>query len=317
MATRLQDRHNSTTLDSSSARATRISIGIGHANPTLEPWKPPIVTTLLSWISYSDTGESPDKPRAVYLASDSRITWDTVDHRWDSGRKLFAPTTAPHLFGFAGDVVLPGLILGQVTAAVDAGVLVDPKTKPDEQHQAVLGAVRQSVATTVASSSLDFTIHHLMRVADWPDTEFRAWQIVYRVGTGECVSSPIKIPTTTAHIKSFGSGADAARDHRVRWLRSDVGSRSRAIQSSLHDAIVSGDDPMSGGAPQLAALYTRGPPVQIGLVVGERRFLNGLEVETSPLLDAIEWRDREGQRVDPVTGLAKQGGRRFVRPAGL
>lgn len=272
------------------------------------------MTTLLSWASFSDTGEAPDKPRAVYLASDSRITWNTVDHRWDSGRKVFAGITAPHLFGFAGDVVLPGLILGQVSAAIEAGILIDPLATVDEQHQAVLGAVRRGVATTVATPSVDFTIHHLMRSADWPNTEFRAWKIVYDVTERQCTSTPIAIPATTGLIASFGTGQVAAREHRVKWLLSDIGSRSRAILSAFQDAIVSGDDPLSGGAPQLAALYTRGPPVQIGLVIGERRFLNGLEVEVSPMLNAVEWRDRLGQRVDPVTGLPMPGARRFVRP---
>ncbi|QYE35238.1 hypothetical protein KZX46_04350 [Polymorphobacter sp. PAMC 29334] len=272
------------------------------------------MTTLLSWVSFSDADIIPHKPRAVYLASDSRITWDTADHRWDSGRKIFAPTTAPHLFGFVGDVVLPGLILGQVSAAIDAGILIDPQATPDEQHQAVLGAIQRAVATTVATPSLDFTIHHLMRSGDWPNTEFRAWQIGHEVAQRRCTSSPIAVPATTALIKSFGSGGDAADEHRTKWLRSDVGSRSRAILSAFHDAIVSGDDLFSGGPPQLAALYTRGPPVPIGLVVGEHRYLNGLQVDVSPLLDAIEWRDRLGQRVEPTTGSVKPGARRFVRP---
>lgn len=272
------------------------------------------MTTLLSWVSFSDTGESPDKPRAVYLASDSRITWNTADRRWDSGRKVFAVTTAPHLFGFCGDVVLPSLILGQVSAAIEAGILIDPLATADEQHQAVLGAVRRCVATTVATPSLDFTIHHLMRSADWPNTEFRAWRIDYNVTERQCTSSPIAIPATTGLIESFGTGQDAAREHRIKWLLSDIGNRSRAILSAFQDAIISGDDPLSGGAPQLAALYTRGPPEQIGLLIGERRFLNGLEVEVSPMLNAVEWRDQLGQRVDPVTGLLRSGARRFVRP---
>ena len=184
-------------------------------------------------MSFSDTGESPDKPRVVYLASDSRITWNTVDHRWDSGRKVFAVATAPNLFGFAGDVVLPGLILGQVSAAIEAGILIDPLATADEQHQAVLGAVRRGVATTVATPSLDFTIHHLMRSADWPNTEFRAWKIVYDVTERQCTSSPIAIPATTGLIESFGTGQDAAREHRVKWLLSDTRSATRSQPRSL------------------------------------------------------------------------------------
>jgi len=71
------------------------------------------------------------------------------------------------------------------------------------------------------------------------------------------------------------------------------------------------------GPPQLAALYTKGAPSQIGICMDNRRFLNGLEVESGVGPSAIEWRDRLAQRVDPEIFVAVAGGRKFARPDGV
>ncbi|HEX4694454.1 hypothetical protein [Sphingomonas sp.] len=272
---------------------------------------------MLSWATYVEAGDEKHIPRAVYLATDSRITWGSADRRWEAGRKTFAPATLPHLFGYSGDVVLPGLLLGQITSAIDAGILIDPAATAQLQHEAVLEAIRAGVAAAKSTPTLDFTIHHLMRDRTWPDTSFRAWTINYTAATNACVSNELTLPAVTGVIAAFGSGAKAAEAEVRRWTDSEIGDRSRAILSGFQDAIASGADPLSGGAAQLAGLYMQGPPVQIGFIVGGKRYLNGLEVGITPLLKNVEWRDGLGQNCDPRTGKAKQGARRYGRPATL
>ncbi|MGH8243269.1 MAG: hypothetical protein ACRETY_07975 [Steroidobacteraceae bacterium] len=275
------------------------------------------MTTLLSWISYSDTGEESHLPRAVYLVSDSRITWGTADRRWENGRKVFAPLTEPHLFGYSGDVVLPALILGQVVSAMDARVLFDAGATAADRHQAVFRVIRRAVACAVETPTQNFTIHHLLRESDWPNTTFRAWHIAFDARTRTCSSTALSIPTTTNPVASFGRGSGAAKSQLNRWNASDAAGRSRAVLSSFCEAIRSGQDPLSGGPPQLAALYTSGSPVQIGMCIGEGRYLNGLAVGAGENLASIEWRDELGQVVNPTTGLTLRGARRFARPRGL
>lgn len=272
------------------------------------------MTTLQSWISYSDTGVYTHLPRAVYLASDSRITWGAADRRWEAGRKVFATNVEPHLFGFCGDVVLPALIIGQIVSAIDAGILFSNATSSDERHEAVLRAVARGVACAISTPTLDFVIHHLHRERAWPETLFRAWSIFYSSNRRTCTSSESSIPLTTGVVGSFGSGRQVANAHYKRWESTEAVGRSRAILASFCDSVSSGEDPLSGGPPQLAALYTDGPPVQIGMFIGGRRYMNGLEVDVGPSLLNAEWRDCLGQNINPETGGRVQGARRFARP---
>ncbi len=275
------------------------------------------MTTLQSWISYSDTGEDSHLPRAVYLASDSRITWGTADRRWENGRKVFAPLMEPHLFGYSGDVVLPALILTQVVSAMDARVLFDAGATAADRHEAVFRLIRRAVAGAVETPTLHFTVHHLLRESDWPNTTFRAWNISFDAEKRTCASTAVPIPSTTEVVTSLGSGSGAAKSQLSQWNASDAAGRSRAVLSSFCDAIRSGRDPLSGGPPQLAALYTSGPPVHIGMCLGERRYLYGLELDGGEKLVNVEWRDELGQVVRPTTGLTAKGARRFARPRGL
>jgi hypothetical protein len=275
------------------------------------------MTTLQSWISYSDTGESPDLPRAAYLASDSRITWGTADRRWEAGRKVFVPKIEPHLFGFCGDVVLPALVIGQIISAIDAGVLFGRASSGNERHEAILRAVERGVASAIMTPTTDFAIHHLYREKSWPQTRFRAWAIFYSASQRSCKSQELDMPSRTGVVGSYGSGRQSAQAHHDLWQSTESAGRSRAILSSFCDSISSGKDPLSGGPPQLAALYTKGPPVQIGMYIEGRRYINGLEIEAAPYLSNAEWRDRLGQVVNPETGSVIQGARRFGRPTKL
>lgn len=275
------------------------------------------MTTLQSWVSYSDTGEKPHLPRAVYIASDSRITWGGAHRRWEAGRKVFAAKEEPHLFGYCGDVILPALLIGQILSAIDAGVLFPHNASAIERHDAIFNVVQRGVARAVCTPSSHFTIHHVQRELPWPKTTFRAWNIFFDATQRSCTSYETSVPATTGLVGSYGSGKESAEKRFREWQQSDSAGRSRAILSSFCDSISSGSDPLSGGPPQVAALYTKGSPVQIGMLVDGRRYVNGLEVDIAPHLCKIEWRDSLGQVVDPITGNSLPGARRFARPVAL
>jgi hypothetical protein len=79
----------------------------------------------------------------------------------------------------------------------------------------------------------------------------------------------------------------------------------------------SGDDPLSGGYPQIAALYTTRKPQVIGFINGYTPYLHGLEMVPGKMLSKIEWVDSVFQRINPTTMGIVSGARRFARPRGI
>jgi hypothetical protein len=272
------------------------------------------MTTVLVWVAHSRTGESPELPRAMYLASDSRITWGSDAHRWDAGRKVFAPINEPHLFGYCGDVVFPSLVLGQLIAAIDQGILFASDAGGDEKNRIILETIKESHLRRHNVQEQDFVIVHACRLNDWPSTRFGCWTIRYEASSAQWQCSELPVPATTGIVVALGSGANAARSHADRWAESDVGGTSRAIFSGFCDAVMSGNDQLTGGMPQISGLYTEGPPRPLGFVEGGQLFLHGLQLPSGGPMTNIEWRDRLFQRVNPTTLRPVDGARIFARP---
>src|SRR5436309_1944374 len=113
------------------------------------------MTTLISWIAVDQHA-----PSALYLASDSRISWGSQRARWDAGRKLFLCRKYPEIFGYAGDVVFPSLVIGQVADACDAGLLFTDYDGADQRHKKVVGAIRMSFTRRHNAPNADFSILH-------------------------------------------------------------------------------------------------------------------------------------------------------------
>jgi len=273
------------------------------------------MTTLVSWVAYSTTGERPELPRAIYIASDSRITWGSESLRWDAGRKVFNSRENPHIFGYCGDVVFPSLVLGQIVTAIDNDILFERNLTPDQKHERIYETIKSSYLQGHKHPITDFSIVHAYRSVTWPDTEFVFWCISYKAKTDVWISQKIDLPKKTDIIISLGSGAQSAKSHESRWQQSDVSGTSRSFFSAFCDAIASGGDKLSGGVPQLCALYPQLQPKSVGIIKDGRYFLHGMEFKQGEALSNIEWKDELFRDINPTTGNLKKGARPFVRPA--
>jgi hypothetical protein len=267
------------------------------------------VTTLVSWISYTSAGRARKVPGALYIVSDSRISWGSSTHRWDAGRKVFATREEPHLFGYCGDVVFPSLVLGQITSAIDQKILFSDEADAETRHELILESIKKSFGRRHNAPDESFWILHAMRKTGWPTPEFALWQISYDARRKVWGNASIPIPSR--------SGAASARKHAVLWRNSDVGDRSSSIFSAFCDALNSGNDPYSGGPPQIAALFADISPRMLGFIKDGTHYLHGLEIAANKALSRIEWRDDLFQRINPITLKRMAGARRFARPAGI
>lgn len=274
------------------------------------------MTTLVSWITYSTTGEKSELPRAIYIASDSRITWGSDSLRWDSGRKVFSSSIEPHMFAYCGDVVFPSLVLAQLVTAIDNNVLFESGSTAEQKHETVYEVIKSSYGKGHNHPLTDFSIIHVYRTAIWPSTEFKFWHIKYTAKNRKWESNEVTLPLETGLIVSLGSGSSSAKNHEYNWAKSDVGGTSRSYFSAFCDSISSEDDKLSGGAPQLCAIYPNLAPQNLGVIIDKRYFLYGMELEFTEQLQNIDWKDELFRDVDAKTGQLKVGARRFVRPHG-
>lgn len=234
------------------------------------------------------------------MASDSRITWDSSsEKRWDAGRKIFPSKLFPDILGYAGDVVFPALVLSQIIEAMDAKLMFAEDADPWVRHEGILRSLKESFTRRHQANDQNFSILHVSGSGTGRDRTAHAWSIDYDVSTKKWKDRQLVVPARTGLIGCLGSGARAAELHLKRWNEEEP--YSREIFSSFCDAIASGDDGLSGGAPQLAGFYPQGPARAYGIYYNETAFFNGLPVERPFANPAIEWRDRLFQRFDIET----------------
>ena len=271
------------------------------------------MTTLVAWVAMQSDG-----PSAVYLASDSRITWSPQPGRWDAGRKLFASRKSPDIFGFCGEVLFPTQVLGQIVDLADHGLLLEPAADAAIRHAAVVAMIRESHSRRHRAPDHDFAILHVSREGAVATAVFHAWLTSYSAKRAAWDDRSIEIRSisrgnVSGRLIALGSGARAFVDEVLRWKVAGQGDTSRAVFTSFCDALAKGTDPASGGVPQLVGLYRKGSGHTFGIVHEESRYFHGLPV--GPIhYGSLEWRDDAFQRIDGVTLNLVKGAQRQVRP---
>lgn len=273
------------------------------------------MTSLLSWASYASKNDA--VPSAIYIVSDSRITWGSSSRRWDAGRKLFSCRIEAHIFGYCGDVVFPSLVLAQITSAIDSGILFPDNADADQRHSLVFQSLQKSFERRHNARDESFSIVHALRMGEDDERAYHAWQVSYDAPKKEWLSAPIPIPRETGILAVLGSGTKSVNKYVRLWRDSDVGNRSSAIFSAFCDALFSEEDPSSGGTPQIAALHRGSHGQIIGFIHDGIHYLHGLQIMPGGLLDRLRWRDRHFQTINPRTLKRAAGTRRFERPRGL
>jgi hypothetical protein len=88
-------------------------------------------------------------PAGLYIITDSRITWGTSDHRWETGQKTLSSTRTPDVFGFCGDAYFAPAMLRQIVDQVNAGLLLVGNVGAVERHMVVRSALKSALALLI------------------------------------------------------------------------------------------------------------------------------------------------------------------------
>ncbi|TAL34955.1 MAG: hypothetical protein EPN98_07815 [Phenylobacterium sp.] len=270
------------------------------------------MTSLITWVSRDH-----QRFAALHVASDSRVSWEVTAGRWDAGRKVFASKVTPDIWAYCGDVLFPALVLSQLVSAADHGLVLG-EGPPEIRHARAVEAMQASFRRRHRAVERDFTILHASREGEGRDARPRLWRTSVVVKTGTWVDEELAIDENFAGVvERFGTGRVSMTLAGQPWKGSAVGETSRAVYSGFCDSLKSGKDPSTGGAPQLASLFPRGPGRTSGVLHDGDLYLHGLPILEVCGASEIEWYDRLFQRIDPTTRARRLGAARQPRPKGI
>lgn len=269
------------------------------------------MTSLIAWVAVDSRG-----PSSCYLASDSRITWERAQ-RWEAGQKLFCGRGQPDLFGYAGDVLLPAIFLGQATRLLhllsSSGTLITPR----DRHDAFCQLAAEALEGYPTERRGSFSLLHCARESEGMNSQFHLWHTSWSAKAG-WEDNPVPMPSQSSLLVAIGSGEPAVSAHEALWRSTSIGGTSRAVFGAFCEALSSGLDQLSGGAPQLVGLYRKSEAEHFGILYQGERFVGGLQI--TPEIAAqlrIEWRNVLFERCDPISMSLLPGAQRHGRPNDL
>lgn len=270
------------------------------------------MTSLVAWVAVDSVG-----PSALYFASDSRITWGD-GRRWDFCKKVFSSNTEPEILGFCGDVLFPVQALSQVISLIDSGYLYEKSDSAREKFIKIAEVIEQIYSTYPEPHTSPFTIIHGVRLGEGNVTRFEVSMLTWSKLDGfkmEFIPTLEKFEQSDPKlIIALGSGTGVIKNIGSLWEQSDVGGTSRAVFSSFCEAVTSGTDACTGGAPQLSTLQRKGVGKPLGYVSSDNTYLSGIVVNKNCNLNNIKFYNSFFEICDPVTRARKDSAQRQPKP---
>lgn len=268
------------------------------------------MTSLIAWIGVDSRG-----PASIYLASDSRVSWDSGE-KWDFGRKVFASSRYPDVLGYYGDVLFTSQVLGQVISLIDSQSLFEVDSTPESKFEAICSMVKQAHTKYPQKILRTFSIVHCSRNGNGMSAKFMLFELSWKPNKGWHYDVK-PMPRKSDIIASYGSGTASILESVKRWKQSEVGGTSRSIFSAFCDSLTSGVDPATGGSAQLVGIYRQGAARTFGIVWRKRRYLHGLCVDGSKYLGGVEWFNELFERCDWKTADRLKDAQPQPRPTGI
>lgn len=267
------------------------------------------MTTVIAWLSADMDG-----PSALYLASDSRFTWNSPDGRWDSGRKIFHTRNSADIFAYVGDVLFPSIVLGQLVEAIDCGGAFSVGTTSADRHDFIFRTIEKSHASMIDVGDQPITILHARRD---PQTDmFAMWEMTHRKGTNGWTDRSVPLPQPTGQaefVGVFGSGAKTFGEAYDQAKTTAQGEFARTVFQTFSEHVASGRDKLTGGHVQGGVVGRDGQCRPIGVIDKGRRYLFGLELPPGLQTNRVDWRDTNFNFLSSRTGELKKGARPYVR----
>lgn len=253
------------------------------------------MTSLVVWVAVDQRG-----PASVYIATDSRISWPagpTGATHWDGARKTYSTTKLAHVIAYVGDVLFPALTLPTVAAQLDE---CPHDESVEVAQERVLELVTTAWSDAPSSARMESRLVHCTRVGAGMKARFGIQILHLPAGTTEWTATALELPPASSKIDFLGSGRQKLENAYNNWVKpagSERDRTSRAVFSAFCDAVDSGKDRFTGGAPQLVGLYRQGPGRAFGVHWNGQTYLHGTKI-SDVALSNLEYRNARFERID-------------------
>lgn len=269
------------------------------------------MTTLICWVGIDQRSTS-----SIYIASDSRVSVQTDSGLlcWDTAQKVFCSSRFPDIYGYCGDTLFAVSLLAQFIGRIDSGGEVGDEAAPEDRAEALRRCVERGLHDYPFGLTAGTAVLMASRVGRSNASEMHCRVLSLDVDR-RCTVERMPIPEHERGsdiVAARGSGEVVVGRHLDAWRTSDIERTSRGVFSALVDAIRSGEDPLTGGAPQLARLYRDFGAQHVGVILAGKKYFCGTEFAGPP--ENVEWRDELFHVCDGVTLKRQDRARRFARP---
>jgi hypothetical protein len=254
-------------------------------------------------------------PTAIYIITDSRLTWEGTSQRWDFAQKTFASNRTPDVFGFLGEALFPPMILRQILDQISCGLIFSDDMNAAGRHEILFDGLRWFLSQRARSQVYSFSIFHGSRDGELMESRFRLWETSYNAVSSNWSDQERDIKTDRSYFAHVdGSGRDHVVKRSLEWTETDAQGTSRAAIWSFCNALNEGKDASSGGPPQLVGIWRKGPAQSFGFWWKGHPYLSGAKVPKNSEFGCVNWFNHRFERVDGGTGKRIVGAQKHRNP---
>ena len=256
------------------------------------------MTSLAAALSCDSRG-----PSALYLITDSRITWAKSTERWDAGQKTFTFPNSPDIFGYCGDAYFAPIVMGQVISIAMNKVIDFSAISSECRHKVIIDIIKESIGKVNTIYISDVTLFHGSRDECLMESRFRLWRSQYNCKSHEWIDKELVLNNGTSYLaKIDGSGASSVKKFDKKMLSTDAKGTSRAAIHAFCKSLHSGADAYSGGAPQLVGIWRKGNARQFGISWDGKGYIGGMKLPKIADYSQVDWFNHLFERCDGRTG---------------
>lgn len=263
------------------------------------------MTLVASWIAVDTHG-----PSAIYLASDSRLSWNT-ELVYDHCRKVFGCQNSPDIFAYCGDVLFPSIVLNQIVLLADHGMLFNPADSCENRSIAVKRMLNVALKAYPNQSEVMKESCEIIHASREEKGRFFVRSYKWKKSMGDWVSTPIELTPESDKIRVIGTGSKFFEENYELQWKAENAKTSRALFHAFIDTLAESRDNSCGGPPQLVGLF-RGKFNSrfFGITYGGKRYLHGVCVDNLSNLNGVDWRNELFEVCDGETMALKAKARR-------